>query len=193
MFTFARRRPVLTFWLLAVAIATAVVAQALIRLAVDPSSANTLGDMVAAILESGGYTNILTIAGEATQRPSLLAIFVFAAAPTVAALWLARHGHGQALATLLSRLRPVGPDGGLRRALVLYGGLLLVYAAGFGVYDFVAGPGVEPYDRIRHFGIGLAPWRCSSMRAARWRNSVGEDSHSHSCRMRCVHRCSPPC
>jgi hypothetical protein len=154
---FAQRHPVATFWWLAVAIASAVVAQAVVRMIYDPTLAGAIPAMVSEIMRGGGYTNLLTISHAFAERPSLVGIFVFAAAPSIVALWLASRGVGGGLAQLKSRLSPIGPDGSLRRAVWLYAGLLVVYGLGFALYDFVAGAGVDAFTRIRHFGIGLVP------------------------------------
>ena len=108
-----------------------------------------------AVEGSGRHLHIGTIGAEALRNPLLLGIFVFAAAPSIAALVAAAAGGGGGIARLLARLKPVGPDGRLAPALLLYAALLAVYAAGFAVYDFVAGPGVAIGGNLRLLGGSL--------------------------------------
>lgn len=156
MTSLAVRRPLATYYGLTLAIASLVVLQAVVRMAYDPGVADALTNLGARIHATGGYANLLTISAETLRFPGLSGIFVFAAAPTLAALWVAWRGGGGGLRRLLSRLMPVGPDGSRGRAIGLYAGVLAVYACGFAAYDFVAGPDVDPFDRLRHFGMGLA-------------------------------------
>lgn len=147
---FSQRRPVLAFYLLALLIASLVMVWTVIRFTTDPASAGMLGEMVAGIYASGQYINIASMLPHALARPDLLGVFIFAAAPSIAAVIVAaRRGE---LGMLAARLRPVGPATTARRAALVYAGMLAVYAAGFAAYDFVAGPGTTITDRLAMFG-----------------------------------------
>ncbi len=152
---FVLRRPVLAHFLLSFLIASLVVAWSIARFIADPASAAAMGTMVANIMAGDWYINIVTIGRETLRDPSLAGIFVFAAAPAIAALILAGLGAGGGLRRLLGRLNPVGPDRSRADALKLYAGLLAVYALGFAAYEFVAGPGVDAGARLRGAGVGL--------------------------------------
>jgi membrane protease YdiL (CAAX protease family) len=155
MKAFAQRRPLLAFYLLALAIASAVIAWTVFLYVTDPASSGAIPALVAAVDASGQHMHIGTILAEAVKTNLLFGIFVFAAAPTISALVVAALGGGGGLRPLLSRLKPVGPEGQLRPAIILYVGLLNVYAAGFLVYDFVAGPGVTIGNNLRLLGGSL--------------------------------------
>lgn len=148
---FSARQPVLAFYLLALLIASLVMVWTVFRFTTDPASAGMLGEMVTAIYASGQYINIASMLPHALARPDLLGIFVFAAAPSIAAIIVAARGGG-GLGALAARLRPVGPDTTSRRALGVYAGMLAAYAAGFAAYDFVAGPGTTITDRLTWLG-----------------------------------------
>lgn len=152
---FAQARPLLAFYLLALGIASAVMVWTVFLYVTDPASAAALPALVAAVDASGQHMHIGTIFAEAVKNPLLFGIFVFAAAPSIAALIVAGLGGGGGLRLLLARLKPVGPEGQLRPAITLYLGLLAIYAAGFLVYDFVAGPGVSIGSNLRLLGGSL--------------------------------------
>jgi hypothetical protein len=149
---FSARRPVLAFYLLALLIASLVMVWTVVRFTTDPASAGMLGEMVAAIYASGQYISIASMLPHALARPDLLGIFVFAAAPSIAAIIVAARGGGGGLGALAARLRPFGPDTTSGRALGVYAGMLAVYALGFAAYDFVAGPGTTITDRLTWLG-----------------------------------------
>lgn len=149
---FSARRPVLAFYLLALLIASLVMVWTVVRFTTDPASAGMLGEMVGAIYASGQYINIASMLPHALARPDLLGIFVFAAAPSIAAIIVAARSGGGGLGVLAARLRPVGPDTTSRRALGVYTGMLAAYASGFAAYDFVAGPGTTITDRLTWLG-----------------------------------------
>jgi len=151
----SQRRPILIFYLLALGLATLVMVWAVARFIADPASIALLGEMVAAIYGGGDYINIATILPHALAKPDLLGIFIFAAAPSIAALVVAARGGGGGLPVLLGRLRLVGEGTTRRRAALVYTGILCVYAAGFAAYDFVAGPGVVVTDRVTALGGSL--------------------------------------
>lgn len=149
---FSQARPVLAFYLLALATASLVMVWTVYRFTTDPASAGMLGEMVNGIYAAGQYINIASMLPYALARPDLLGVFIFAAAPSIAAVIIAARGGGGGLKVLAARLRPVGPDTTARRAALAYGGMLAVYAAGFAAYDFVAGPGTTITDRLAMFG-----------------------------------------
>ena len=149
---FSHRRPVLAFYLLALLIASLVMVWTVYRFTTDPASAGMLGEMVTGIYASGQYINIASMLPHALARPDLLGVFIFAAAPSIAAMIVAARGGGGGLKVLAGRLRPVGASTTRRRAISVYCGMLAVYAAGFAAYDFVAGPGTTITDRLAMFG-----------------------------------------
>jgi hypothetical protein len=152
---FSQRRPVVAFYLLALLIASLVMVWTVLRFTTDPDSAGMLGEMVNGIYASGQYINIASMLPYTLARPDLLGIFIFAAAPSIAAVIIAARGGGGGLKVLSGRLRPVGADTTTRRAVAVYAGMLAVYAAGFAVYDFVAGPGTTITDRLAMFGSSV--------------------------------------
>ena len=152
---FFKGHPLLAHYLLSVAIAVGVIAWSVWLALRDPASTSVIGTMVTEILAGPRYPNIVTIFEHAVRTPMLFAIFIFATAPTVAALIVAACGGGGGLRRLLSRLKPVGPEGNLRTSAMLYAGLLAVYGAGFAVYDFVGGPGVDISVRLAGFGTSV--------------------------------------
>lgn len=156
MLDFVRRHPVAAHFCLSIMLACLVVAFALLwTVFVDPSTPLALGQMSTRIYAGPGYANIVTILGEAARKPILLTVFGYALAPTLAALALAALGAGGGLRRLLSRLRPLGPEGrGLGR-LWIYVAVLAVYALGIFAYDWVAGPGLDANRRFGGFGAGI--------------------------------------
>ena len=152
---FAQKRPVLAFYLLALLIVCAVMAFSITMFILRPETAAALGTLGQDIMAGPWYINIITIAEEVAKQPVLTGIFIFAAAPSISALVIAGLGGGGGLKRLLARFNPFGPERSKADALMLYAGLLGVYALGFAVYDFVAGPGVDPFDRLRATGGGL--------------------------------------
>jgi hypothetical protein len=148
-----RRRPVLAHFLLSLLIACMVMVNAMLMYAREPASAALLGDMVADVYAAGEYVNIVSIGRRAIDEPALSGILVFAVAPTLAALALAALGAGGGYRRLLARLRLVGPDRPAPRVIWMYGGVIVVYAMGFLLYDFIAGPGVQlPLFRLESLG-----------------------------------------
>jgi hypothetical protein len=157
MTSFAARRPAVAYYALALAIASLVIVFGLVwTLTVDPNAFGVVGAATAAIYKGPGYINLATLAGQALRHPLVLTIFAYAAAPTIAALAVASTGAGGGLKRLIGRLRPVGPDGGGRRAVLLYAGVLAIFTFGLWAYDWVAGPGVNAYVRLAGFGLPAA-------------------------------------
>ncbi len=178
---FAQRRPLLAYYLLALAIASAVMVYSITMFIIRPETANGLAVLGDNIMAGPWYINIVTIAVEVGKQPVLFGIFIFAAAPSIAALVVAGLGGGGGLSRLLGRLKPFGPARPVSQALWLYAALLGVYALGFAVYDFVAGPGVDPYDRLRAVGgwavfgavLGLFLDEGGSLEELGWRGFAG--------------------
>lgn len=121
------RRPVLLFYVLALLIAFGVVINGLIVMSRDADAVAAFTWLGGDIANAGGYVNIPWIWRFAVESPSLFGIFVFAAAPSIAALIVAaatgRFGR------LMSMLRPWN-GAPPRRALATYGVIVAVYAAG---------------------------------------------------------------
>jgi hypothetical protein len=149
---FSQRRPVLAFYLLALLIASLVMVWTVFRFTTDPASAGMLGEMVSGIYAGGQYINIASMLPYALARPDLLGVFIFAAAPSIAAVIIAARGAGGGMKVLARRLQPVGKATTQRRAALAYAGMLAVYGLGFAAYDFVAGPGTSITDRLAMFG-----------------------------------------
>lgn len=149
---FSQKRPLLAFYLLALLIASLVVAWTVFRFAAAPATASMLTDMVTGIYASGQFINIASMLPYALERPDLFGIYLFAAAPSIAAITIAARGGGGGLKVLAGRLRLVGDETTPRRAMLAYAGMLAIYAAGFAAYDFVAGPGTTISDRLAMFG-----------------------------------------
>ena len=181
MRNFAQRRPVLAFYLLALLIVCGVMAYSITMFIVRPDTAGALGTLAKNIMDGPWYINIITIAVEVAKQPVLFGIFIFAAAPAISALIIAALGGDGGLKRLLARFNPFGPERSKRDALMLYAALFGLYALGFAVYDFVAGPGVDPYDRLRAIGggalfgalIGLFLDEGGSLEELGWRGFAG--------------------
>lgn len=171
----------LAFYLLALLIVCAVMAFSITMFIVRPATVAALGGLGQTIMDGPWYINIITIAAEVAKQPVLTGIFIFAAAPSISALIIAGLGGGGGLKRLLARFNPFGPERSKADALLLYAGLIGVYALGFGVYDFVAGPGVDPFDRLRAIGggavfgalIGLFLDEGGSLEELGWRGFAG--------------------
>lgn len=145
-------RPLVSHYVLSWLVALTAVLIGLASFILDPPSSGALATMGRNILAGGGYPNILTILIEAIKTPLLSTVFLYAAAPSIAALIVAGRGGGGGLARLLSRFNPIGPDGERGRSLRLYMGLLLIYGLGFAVYAFNAGPGVDVTQKLKWLG-----------------------------------------
>ncbi|MEY2882488.1 MAG: hypothetical protein RL490_212 [Pseudomonadota bacterium] len=181
MRNFAQRRPVLAYYLLALLIVCAVMAYSVIMFIMRPETAAALGTLAQNIMDGPWYINLITIAAEVAKQPVLFGIFIFAAAPAISALVIASLGGGGGLKRLLARFNPFGPERSKTEALLLYAALFGLYALGFAVYDFVAGPGVDPFDRLRAMGggavfgaaIGLFLDEGGSLEELGWRGFAG--------------------
>ena len=156
MLALARRHPVAAHFLLSLLIASLVVAYGVVNAILDPASAGAMGTLWKTVMARGVYLNILSIGAVALGTPSLFGIFVYAAAPSLAALILGALGVGGGLKRLLGRLNPIGPEATPARAIGLYVGLLLAYGAGLFLYDWVAGPDVNAFARLASLGGSVA-------------------------------------
>lgn len=135
MSAFFKKRSASIYYFLALLIACAVVAHGISVMVVDADAAAAFGWLGGDIKNAGGYINIPWIFHFAMKSPTLFGIFVFAAAPAIAALVAATLA-GR-LPRLLSMLAPWRGPGGARRALAVYAIILSVYAAGLGLFSWI--------------------------------------------------------
>jgi membrane protease YdiL (CAAX protease family) len=132
---FVRRRPVVSYYCLALGIACAVVAWQVAYVAYLARSgrtfdyAKTLFDGLTAFGHGWPYANIISIAWVAsTRQPLLFAIFLFALAPTISAIATSWIGWGaEGLKRLFARLK-LWPSRAFRRdALTGYAIIAIVF------------------------------------------------------------------
>lgn len=154
MLDILRRRPLASHYVLAWAIALAAIGISLVLMVVYPPASQALPRLIKDSEKSAGYINIVFVAGEALRDPTLWIIFLYASAPSVAALIVAGAGGGGGLRRLLSRLKPVGPEGTTGRSAALYLGVITAYLLGFWIFTLYGGPGV--LNRLRWLGGSLA-------------------------------------
>ena len=134
MFAFLKRRPVTLFYGLSLAIACGVVANGFLVMSRDADAAAAFAWLGGDIGNAGGYINIVWIWRFAMETPVLFGIFVFAAAPSIAAI--ATAAVTGRLPRLLAMLRPWnGPNPG--RAAATYGVILFIYGAGLGAMAWI--------------------------------------------------------
>jgi len=124
------RTQLLKFYLLALAIASAMVA-----FTYGMHATNVVPELVKWLYAHNLYPNVLTIAwyGIVAKQPMVLRVFFFAGAPTIAALVVARQS-GSGLDDLLSRLRPWRGGVSPSSAGLTYAAIFTVYFAVFGAY-----------------------------------------------------------
>lgn len=134
MVAFLNKRPVVLYYALAVAIACGVVAYSFVAMARDADAAAAFAWLGGDITNAGGYINIPWIWRFAIETPMLFGIFVFAAAPSIAALIIAALT-GR-LRRLLSMLRPWNGVSPLH-AGATYGVLLAVYGSGLALMSWI--------------------------------------------------------
>ena len=130
MTAWVRRFPFPAFYLLALAIASSAVLATQVLRQFDSRVATLIPDLVRWLNDNGLYVNILNIAryGFATGQPAIARIFVFAGAPTLAALTVTGVlGGGAAVQALLGKFRPLGPGVDRASGLRLYAGIFAVY------------------------------------------------------------------
>jgi membrane protease YdiL (CAAX protease family) len=136
MSSFVRRRPFLSYYLVALAIALAVILVAGVVQALDPPSARAMPDLFAWIAANRLYVNALTIGRFAvTEQPLVLLILAFASAPSLSAIIVTALGTGRpGLARLFGRFRPWATAADRSRALWTYGLMIGAYLAGILLY-----------------------------------------------------------
>lgn len=135
MAQFFRRRAALTFYVLAVLIACGVMVNGVVVMSTDADAASAFAFLAGDIANAGGYVSIPWIARFAVAEPSLVGVFVFAAAPTLAAVIVAALS-GR-LARLGTMLRPWNHVS-WRRGAGVYATILIVYLAGAGLFAWMA-------------------------------------------------------
>jgi hypothetical protein len=129
----AARHPVVIHVALATAIASAVIAASALITLRNPQSANMLPELWHWVEVNKTYINIVTLARFGAQRssPDIDLIFVYASAPTVAAIIVSLWAYGfSGLKDLLGRLRPWIRRSDQSRALWTYVAIIVVYFAG---------------------------------------------------------------
>ncbi|MDX2238708.1 MAG: CPBP family glutamic-type intramembrane protease [Hyphomonadaceae bacterium] len=131
---FVRRRPATCFYVLAVLIVCAVMANGIVVMSGDADAAAAFAYLAGDIANAGGYVSIPWIARFVAAEPSLAGVLVFAAAPSIAALTVAAAS-GR-LGRLAAMLRPWN-DVTWRRGLGVYAAILIVYAAGAALFGWM--------------------------------------------------------
>lgn len=136
MANLAARHPVVLHIAIATAIATSVIAATAFITARHPESANMLPDLWKWIDAQKTYINIVSIARFAATRstPEVYLIFVFASAPSIAAIIVSFWAYGYpGFAKLMSRLKPWGQPSDRSRALLAYALIVLGYFVGIAI------------------------------------------------------------
>jgi hypothetical protein len=129
----AARHPVALHVAIATAIASAVVAASVVITLRNPQSANMLPDFWHWVAVNKTYINIISLArfGAQQSAPGIYLIFVYASAPTVAAIVVSLWAYGfSGLRRLLGRFKPWGHPSDRPRALKTYAVILVVYFVG---------------------------------------------------------------
>jgi hypothetical protein len=144
-------RPLTIFYLLALAIAVAVMVASILWMQRDPAVAGLMPSLLEYIEKNQLYTNILSIASFAVGvHPAALLIFVFAAAPTIAAVVVSlSRGGRRDLQLLLDRFRPWRNGVRWQDGLKVYGIVAVVYFGVAGLYLWVASTHGEPGELDR--------------------------------------------
>jgi len=142
----ATQWPLVSFYGLALAIVIGVMAVAVPWMLRDPEVANMMGDLFSYIEEQETYGNLISIGSFILNRhPAALLIFLFAAAPTLAAIVISLIGGGRAgLSHLLDRFRPWRDGVNRREGLRVYGWMAAIYLAVAAVYLWIAAVWGEP-------------------------------------------------
>lgn len=97
----------LVFYGLALLVVIGVMGAFFALMAKDPSVAGLMSELYKFIVAGGGYTGVIPIARFAIDHPAAWLILTFAAAPSIAAVFVAfAWGGGKGLHWLLSRLKP---------------------------------------------------------------------------------------
>jgi membrane protease YdiL (CAAX protease family) len=156
--SFVMRRPLACFYVLALLIASGVVVNSILAMTANPDAAAAFAFLGGDIANAGGYINIPWIWHFALQSPMLFGIFVFAAAPTIAALIVAALT-GR-LGRLLSMLKPWQAGIPASRALGVYAGILAIYALGICIF-IALGAGASGWGAVEETlaAVGATgPW-----------------------------------
>ncbi|HEV2364671.1 MAG TPA: CPBP family glutamic-type intramembrane protease [Caulobacteraceae bacterium] len=135
---FVRSHPVLCYYLLALAICSAViVANSIYGVWWQGRTGHrfSFNEVLWALLKQFGhgrmYANIISIAWAGTREPVYFGVFLFGGAPTISAITISAVGWGRAgLARLVSRLKPWASKEFRRDALIIYAALAVLF---FGV------------------------------------------------------------
>ncbi len=155
--TFVERHRFLVFYLLALAIVVVVM---LVRVVV-PGGTEVLSGLWEFLSQHGLYPNIVSIGWFAlTLQPLALSVFVFAGAPSIAAIVTSAWIGAGALPSLLGRLRLWRGGVSAQQGRRVYGELIGIYAVGIVGYllvtGFFAGGDAAPQTYAR-LG-GALPW-----------------------------------
>jgi len=151
---------VIVFYLIALVVPIAVMASVLVS-----NSSGVLAELFAYLERTGQYANTLSILRfSLSESPWGVAILVFAAAPTMAALLTASFAGKEQLHKLLRRLKPLGPDQPAPAAKNTYLWLFAIYLSVLGGYVAVSAfAGTDDsYARtianLQGPGLGLILW-----------------------------------
>jgi len=128
-----RRWPLLSYYVLALAIALGVMVAYAVLMMVDPAALTVIPDLQTWLTATQRYGNALNILWFAVDagRWSALLILLFAAAPTLAAAAITwAVGGRDGLRVWIARLRPWGPGATRRTAAGVYAALAMTYAGG---------------------------------------------------------------
>lgn len=129
---------------IATVIASAVMVHAARLQVRRPETRRVLPELFGWLEERDEYAHAISIARYARERPSAWAVWVFASAPTVAALLVALVGSRESdLGSWVGRLSPIGDGADVRAALVTYAVVVVVFVAVAAAYLRVA-RGAEP-------------------------------------------------
>ena len=124
------RRQLIAFYAVALLLAIAAMA---IGVAADAEA--LLGGLVRYLEETAQYPNVISIGRFAlAQQPAALAIFLFAAAPTLAAIIVTTCSRSLSARALFARLRPIGEKRYGSSARQCYGWLSAAYLGGIALY-----------------------------------------------------------
>jgi membrane protease YdiL (CAAX protease family) len=158
MLGWVRRRPLLVYYLLALLIACGVVVNGILAMSVNADAAAAFAYLGGDITNAGGYVSIPWIFQFALEQPVLFGIFVFAAAPSLAALVVAALA-GR-LGRLGAKLRPWARDVPWTHGAAIYLAIFALYGAGLALFSWFAflNTGAEGLNNAwRHLGaFGLS-------------------------------------
>lgn len=136
MANLAARRPIVLHIVIATLIATSVIAANALITSRYPATANMLPDLWKWIDAQKTYINIVSIArfAAAGSAPEAYLIFVFASAPSIAAIVVSFWAYGTpGFVKLMSRLKPWGQASDRSRALLAYALIVIGYCIGIAI------------------------------------------------------------